>query len=298
MNKSIASTLFLTLAGVGLAGCSHRGERVAVRPLSSNAMLASTNLEGLLTSGRDQLAAGHYGLAIAQFRNAVLLDPQSAAAQNGLAVAYAQIGRTDLARRYFERAIAYAPDEAAYRRNYARLGAVQPFARPVMSASVDVSGNGPAPVQGAMVALRTTGNGKPRLEALGHRSSGPHLATADTPEGGRKLVRLVTRTPDSAPPTVPAPVMMAATTAPESRAADARPNSAPVWRIVTSRPATSPAVTPADQPRMERVSARRLHLRTGSDTADISSGCAATNGQASVATPAGTLTARIISCRS
>lgn len=285
MNRTIASMLLCTVAGLGLAGCSHRGGNVEVRPVSSTEMLASTDVEEALRTGRDHLAAGRYGLAITQFRNATLLDPRSAAAQNGLAVAYASIGRTDLARRHFERAIAYAPDEASYRRNYARLSETR--LRTMLAAAQresvadhrDITAPKPAMDHSALVVLHTMGTTHPVLEPIANRASGPRLAaTGDTGQGP---VRVVTN--------APAPVA-------SFRSGQAR---VPVWSIVTKRaPLTVTVPVGNDRPTMERVSAQRLRLRTGTATAGLTDSCDDETDTRVATLRAGALSTRILSCRS
>lgn len=73
---------------------------------------AVSSLEASLTRGRDHFAAGHYGLAVEAFRDAIERDPNSVAALNGLAAAYDQIGRYDLAIYHYERALTLEPGSA------------------------------------------------------------------------------------------------------------------------------------------------------------------------------------------
>lgn len=98
----------LALAGVLLlAGCANpwpAGDPGA-RPLVSSRQSA-------LVRGRDHLAAGRYGLAIAAFRDAMKTKPNSVAALNGLAVAYDHIGRYELAADLYARALALDPGSA------------------------------------------------------------------------------------------------------------------------------------------------------------------------------------------
>lgn len=74
-----------------------------------------------LQVGRDALADKQYAEAIVAFRNARLASGETAAVLNGMAIAYAGIGRADLAEHYFQQAIAEAPDNPRYRHNLQRL---------------------------------------------------------------------------------------------------------------------------------------------------------------------------------
>lgn len=107
-----------------LAGCQsfsansrhlEAGFRVA-EPVDTKTLVAQQ-----LAEGRAALATRNYATAVASFRSAAL-DPAAAAeAHNGLAIAYAGIGRNDLADRYFRMAIAEAPENPRYQANLVRL---------------------------------------------------------------------------------------------------------------------------------------------------------------------------------
>jgi tetratricopeptide (TPR) repeat protein len=77
--------------------------------------------DGALDEGRGQLRAGNVSAAVASFRIA-LLDPATRAeASNGLGVAYAKLGRQDLAERYFQGAMMAEPTNSKYVANLLRL---------------------------------------------------------------------------------------------------------------------------------------------------------------------------------
>lgn len=71
--------------------------------------------------GRRMLDEGQYGQAIIAFRNVQHLPEYAAAAHNGLGIAYGQIGRFDLAERYFRLATTEAPSDARYQANLNRF---------------------------------------------------------------------------------------------------------------------------------------------------------------------------------
>lgn len=122
-------TFALLLAVVpALAGCKMLG--------LSNGIAHSSNLNQRLPAdfGAEQLAAGRKALsdgdtmgAIDSFRLAKLYPDHAAAALNGLAVAYSHLGRTDLTERYFQAAVAIAPEDERYRSNLARFYARNPI---------------------------------------------------------------------------------------------------------------------------------------------------------------------------
>jgi tetratricopeptide (TPR) repeat protein len=70
--------------------------------------------------GRTALASGEVGVAVEQFRRALRADPASVPALNGLAVAYDEIGRFDVAQGLYRRALAIAPQSAATMNNLGR----------------------------------------------------------------------------------------------------------------------------------------------------------------------------------
>lgn len=115
-------TLFVALlAGSVLGGCSRHADRIGIKLIQPANVAANDQVGQVVDRGRHHLDDGHFALAISQFREALRLDPEQAAAHNGLAVAYASIGRTDLARRHFELAVAYGPTDPNYQRNYDRF---------------------------------------------------------------------------------------------------------------------------------------------------------------------------------
>jgi Tfp pilus assembly protein PilF len=70
--------------------------------------------------GKLHLAAGRYGLAIDRFGQALARDRGSLDALNGLAIAYTRLGRFDVARAYFDRALGIDAFSALTLNNYGR----------------------------------------------------------------------------------------------------------------------------------------------------------------------------------
>lgn len=75
---------------------------------------------GALAKGRMLFDRGEYALAVDAFRQAVRYAPGSADALNGLAVSYDHLGRYDLSQRYYQLALAVAPEDGRILRNLAR----------------------------------------------------------------------------------------------------------------------------------------------------------------------------------
>lgn len=110
----------LALAIPVLGGChSIFGGKVAIRP-TENILVPrdeATYAAAQIELGRKALDDGQVSAAITAFRNARLYPDQAAAASNGLAIAYSQLGRPDLAERYFQEAVAIAPADRRYQAN-------------------------------------------------------------------------------------------------------------------------------------------------------------------------------------
>lgn len=75
-----------------------------------------------LELGRQQLRAGAFASAIEPLRRASHDRQSAAAAHNAMGVAYAKLGRGEVASRFFNLAMAEEPGNAAFAANLARLG--------------------------------------------------------------------------------------------------------------------------------------------------------------------------------
>lgn len=105
-------TLALAVPFAGfLVGCTPLPE---VRPvlLQGDVAAVDDREEDDYRAGKHHLAAGELGLAVGRFRAAVARNYTDVAALNALAACYDRLGRFDLADRYYDRALAVAPDDA------------------------------------------------------------------------------------------------------------------------------------------------------------------------------------------
>lgn len=118
--KAMAAT-GIVAAALALSGCQAIfGPSTAARS-DPQAVDMGDYFEGRLAVGRYYLEKGLTTQAITAFRQASY-DPRFAGeAYNGMAIAYDQLGRTDLAHRYFNQAVAAAPNDDRFLRNLARL---------------------------------------------------------------------------------------------------------------------------------------------------------------------------------
>lgn len=119
MKTVVALALLLPLCGCK----SFLGTHIFAR--NTPRAMPSVNVDRIIapatSQGRMELDAGRPGAAIEKFRAALGADEPIAPALNGLAVAYARVGRLDLAQRYFEQAAAAAPEDLRYQANLAAV---------------------------------------------------------------------------------------------------------------------------------------------------------------------------------
>ncbi len=92
---------------VAAASCASPRPEIEVRVASSH-----PSVEGL-GEAKGQLALGNVGLALEGFRNVLRDNPGNVGAAVGIARCYEQMGRFDLSRKWFETALASAPEDAA-----------------------------------------------------------------------------------------------------------------------------------------------------------------------------------------
>lgn len=110
------------VAVIGLSGCQSMLNTLGFNSsASSRPAMAQAIGKPDLIAGQEALRAGNIAHAIASFRLA-MLDPGSQAdASNGLGIAYAQLGRADLAERYFLQATRIEPKGEKYAANLMRF---------------------------------------------------------------------------------------------------------------------------------------------------------------------------------
>jgi Tetratricopeptide repeat len=113
--------LILSASVVCLAGGCATGQQASLDIRNLNDVQATPVGERSIEHGKVLLRRGQYADAISAFRTALREETGSAEAHNGLAVAYDAIGRKDLARRYFELAVAEQPQDSRYRNNLAHF---------------------------------------------------------------------------------------------------------------------------------------------------------------------------------
>ena len=95
-------------AACAVAACASGTGAVQVRPLSGTAA-AAVDEDQRLAEANAQLALGNTGLALELYRKHLRHEPESVAAQLGIAACYDRMGRYDVSRRHYEAALARSP---------------------------------------------------------------------------------------------------------------------------------------------------------------------------------------------
>ncbi|WP_327752128.1 tetratricopeptide repeat protein [Sphingobium sp. SJ10-10] len=114
MNKAVIVIALI----IATTACSSGQKGVlSIRPVNQQ---SSGPAQDALARGDLLFSRGEYALALDAFRRAVRNDPTDAHGLNGVAISYAAMGRHDLAREFFELALARAPQDARIARNFAR----------------------------------------------------------------------------------------------------------------------------------------------------------------------------------
>lgn len=111
---ALAVAIALSLGGCQMLGMGGQSRSA----LHTQALPENFGAEQL-EEGRAALVENRTSDAIAAFMIAKSYPEHAPAAFNGLAVAYSRLGRSDLTERFFQTAIALAPEEEKYRSNLA-----------------------------------------------------------------------------------------------------------------------------------------------------------------------------------
>ncbi|WP_344706836.1 LytR C-terminal domain-containing protein [Sphingomonas swuensis] len=120
----MARRALFALPLLAAASCSGIGD-VEIRPQATALAPGQKPASFRVSEARSHFALGSIALAAEAFRRALREDPQSVDALNGLAACYDRMGRFDLARDHYERALAIAPDDLRLYANLATSLALQ-----------------------------------------------------------------------------------------------------------------------------------------------------------------------------
>ncbi|WP_313804992.1 tetratricopeptide repeat protein [Sphingobium sp.] len=222
MNRGVAAVALI----VATTGCGSTQKGVlSIRPVNQQ---PGGPAQDALKRGDLLFSRGEYALALDAFRRAVRNDPTDAHGLNGVAISYAAMGRHDLAREFFELAMARAPQDGRIARNFARSLSAQGLkgeadallaqagaasagmamaARPTLAQLASAAPAAP-PVRTAGVELERVSLGEVRLRTM----------EAVAPAGRIKpqlTTRIVTVAETQAQPQLVAPIITVAKPVPE-----------------------------------------------------------------------------------
>ncbi|WP_300974530.1 tetratricopeptide repeat protein [Sphingomonas sp. LHG3406-1] len=107
-----------------LSGCVQSGS-LSIRTVPGALADGTRSAAFRVAEAQSYFAMGSIGLASEGFRRALREDPDSVDALNGLAACYDRMGRFDLSRGYYERALALAPSDSRLYANLATSLAMQ-----------------------------------------------------------------------------------------------------------------------------------------------------------------------------
>jgi Flp pilus assembly protein TadD len=101
--------LWFTLMALFIAACSHAARLMPDMQPTGEAISAAG--DHAFTEGKRHLAFGKPALAVTEFRKSLVRRGRTVDTLNGLAIAYAELGRHGLSIRYFEQALDLQPDD-------------------------------------------------------------------------------------------------------------------------------------------------------------------------------------------
>ena len=167
---------------LALAGCASTGE-LTIRAKPTGLAAGERPASFRIDEARGQFALGNVALALEGFRKALREDPRSTDAMNGIAACYDRMGRFDLSRRFYEMALASAPNDM---RLYANLAlSLDLQGRPDEAAALRAeSSRRSAALQAGDLATQYAAEGG-RSMAAQSAVDGMPIPNAATPSAGR-----------------------------------------------------------------------------------------------------------------
>jgi tetratricopeptide (TPR) repeat protein len=232
--KRYANLIGLAAGAAMLSGCQGfpLGKWAFAKPSSASqaGVTDAAFSEATLQEGRQQLQQGRISEAIASFRMAMMTPDARAEASNGLAVAYAKLGRADLADRYFREAASLDPNNPKFAANLLRLQQQQTTLMAAAEhATMLASATELAPVMAPAPSAPLAQN-----EGLTRVSRGEvHLALPTEQTAAPKMiVRTRMAASDAAPISPEGPAKVAAKETPVAPAAEAAADAKPASKTI------------------------------------------------------------------
>lgn len=194
--ETINRMVCILALGGALAGCQGsalEGWGFAKKKVGST-LGTRASVDGMiaLEEGRAFLRQGHISAAVASFRIARLDRSTAADANNGLGVAYAKLGRMDLADRYFRTAMGLDPSNERYAANLLRMQSKVMLAarsrKPVEEAPVERIAEAPQPKKAEPVVTKVIGTPATRVVHITTKQDlapAPQMTVAARDEGAK-----------------------------------------------------------------------------------------------------------------
>lgn len=174
---------FVMVSVFALGGCQFFGNmHVAHNSQTGQPAEASTMAAASIQEGREHLRGNRTGLAIEAFNRALANGEEPALAYNGLGVAYARLGRPELAYRFFKKANMSDPANPIFAHNLATLVNSPAFTLDQMTRFSPALATAPARQTDANTAAALTERAPGKLYRDGNRQFSLHTAA---PEAAR-----------------------------------------------------------------------------------------------------------------
>ena len=219
MSKRIVAQLTAVgILAIALPGCtSFLGLKQAHRNASDVKVRVASTQElserqiSLTEDGRRALKTGMVASAMVSFRQALAEGEAIAPAANGMGVAFVKLGRLDLARQYFEQAVAADPSDSRYSDNLARLEREELLLAAAAAMKVQSNPSPEVPKQGRQesgtmqrlsrgeVMIRTVPSNPAANESPTLAASAAGTSSGTVERVSRGEVRIVTAAPKKAP---------------------------------------------------------------------------------------------------
>ncbi len=123
--KKVVAVILVSVCSMMLGGCQTISSAISPGGFTASSEMTDVDMSDYflarLHAGRQHIRRGRLAQAVTAFRQASYDPARAGEAFNGMGVAYAQLGRADLARLHFRLAINAEPENARYQRNVARL---------------------------------------------------------------------------------------------------------------------------------------------------------------------------------
>ena len=242
--------MWLVSAVLACTACLGDQGKLEIRSVERGLKGGSEPVPFRIAEARGHLALGNVGLALEGFRKAAREDPTSMEALAGIADCYARMARFDLSRRYYESALAIAPQNQALLASFAALLDRQGLSTEANSVRAEIAAvASAAPIQ---VSAQAAPSLAPRDDAVVGPTVRAEIAVPE-PVGQSVTIALPPARPIGKPAVQPSP-SQAMTVAPVGKSVT----------IALPPPRPAPIVRPSERnPTLERLSFSEVALITG-----------------------------------